>query len=107
MAAIHVRAGGRDGVFRFNGPAPLIAVAILLGGLYALGALLPFWYLTSPEAGAAFFPSAGLALAALSLTPRRTWPLWLTVVAVAEVTVDLTHGQSVGMALGFAAANVV
>ncbi|MBV8297801.1 MAG: MASE1 domain-containing protein, partial [Acidimicrobiia bacterium] len=38
---------------------------------------------------------------------RRTWPLWLGVVAVAEIAVDLTHGQSGGMAAGFAAANVV
>ncbi len=82
-------------------------VAVLLGGLYALGALLPFWYLTSPEAGAAFFAPAGITVSVLLLSPRRTWPLWLAVVAVAEMAVDLTHGQSVGMAIGFAAANVV
>src|SRR5215213_2748132 len=83
------------------------AAAFALGGLYALGALLPFWFLSSPDAGAAFFPSAGVTLAALALTPRRTWPLWLAAVAVAEVAVDLTHDQTVPMALGFAAANVV
>jgi signal transduction histidine kinase len=69
--------------------------------------MLPFWFLTSPDAGAAFFPSAGVTLAALVLTPRRTWPLWLAAVATAEMTVDLTHGQTVPMALGFTAANVV
>jgi signal transduction histidine kinase len=87
--------------------ARLGAGAVALGGLYAVGALLPFWFLSSPDAGAAFFPSAGLTLATLVLTPRRTWPLWLAAVAVAEVTVDLTHGQTVPMALGFACANVV
>ena len=87
--------------------ARLGAGALALGGIYALGAMLPFWFLSSPDAGAAFFPSAGVTLAALVLTPRRTWPLWLAAVATAEMTVDLTHGQTVPMALGFAAANVV
>ena len=95
--------GGTD----LAGVGRLALVAVLLGGLYALGALLPFWYLNSPEAGAAFFPPAGLTLSVLVLSPRRTWPLWLAVVATAEIAVDLTHGQSVGMAIGFAAANVV
>ena len=87
--------------------AALLAAALGVGGLYALGALLPFWFLSSPDAGVAFFPAAGVTLAALVLTPRRTWPLFLTAVAVAEVAVDLTHGQTVPMALGFATANVV
>jgi signal transduction histidine kinase len=84
----------------------MVAAAVAIGGLYALGAQLPFWFLSSPDAGAAFFPSAGVTLAALLLAPRRTWPLLVIAVAVAEVAVDLTHGQSVPMALGFAAANV-
>ena len=87
--------------------ALLIAAACGLGGLYALGALLPFWYLSEPASGVAFFPSAGLTLAFLALTPRRTWPLWLATVAAAEMTVDLTHDQTVPMALGFAAANTL
>jgi signal transduction histidine kinase len=87
--------------------AHLSMLAVVLGVLYALGALLPFWFLKSPEAGAAFFPSAGLTLATLVLTPRRTWPLWLSVIVVAEMAVDLTHGQTVGMAIGFALANTV
>jgi signal transduction histidine kinase len=84
-----------------------VGLAVLVGGLYALGAELPFWFLRSPAAGAPFFPSAGVTLAALVLTRRRDWPLLLAVVAVAEVAVDLQHHQTVPMALGFAAANVV
>ena len=84
-----------------------VGIAIALGGLYALGALLPFWYLKSPEAGAAFFPSAGLSLAVLLLTPRRTWPLWLAVIGVSEFLVDITHGQRAAMAIGFAFANML
>src|SRR4051794_19343141 len=80
----------------------LAGLACLLGLLYALGAVLPFWYLKQPDAGAAFFPPAGLTLAVLLLTPRRLWPLWLAVVATVEIGVDLTHGQTVVMAIGFA-----
>jgi len=84
-----------------------VGLAVVVGGLYALGAELPFWFLRSPAAGAPFFPSAGVTLAALLLTQRRHWPLLLAVVAVAEVAVDLQHHQTVPMALGFASANVV
>lgn len=104
---IEVERSGRGTVPAWRGVRPTAGVAVVLAGLYALGALLPFWYLTSPAAGAAFFPPAGLSLAVLVLTRRRTWPLWLTIVAVTEITVDLTHGQTLGMALGFAAANVI
>ena len=84
-----------------------VALTALVAGLYALGALLPFWFLTSPEAGAAFFPAAGLTVSVLLLTPRRTWPRWLLVIGVTEMAVDLTHGQSMGKALGFALANTL
>ena len=70
------------------------------------GALLTFWYFSAPETGVAFFPPAGLTLATLLLTPRRTWPLWLAAVAVAEIWIDLAHGQTLFMAVGFATANV-
>lgn len=80
---------------------------MVLATLYAVGALLPFWYLASPEAGAAFFPPAGITLAALLLSRRTLWPLWLAIVFVTEVVVDLAHAQSVGMALGFGLANTL
>jgi signal transduction histidine kinase len=82
------------------------ALAVAIGGIYALGALLTFWYLSAPETGVAFFPPAGLTLAALLMTPRRSWPLWLAAVAVAEIWIDLAHGQTIPMASGFAAANI-
>ena len=84
-----------------------LALAVLFGCAYALGALLTIWYFNTPKAGAAFFPSAGLTLAMLLLTPRRTWPLWLAAVAVAEISIDLVHGETMFMAVGFAAANIV
>ena len=84
-----------------------VGIAIGLGGLYALGALLPFWFLKSPEAGAAFFPAAGLTLTVLLLTPRRMWPIWLAIIFGTEYLVDITHGQRAVMAVGFAFANTL
>jgi signal transduction histidine kinase len=48
-----------------------------------------------------------LTLTVLLLTPRRTWPIWLAVIGVTELLVDLTHGQSAAMAMGFAFANTL
>ena len=87
--------------------AGLCGLAVCLGGLYALGAWVPFWYPAAPNAGAAFFAPAGLTLATLRLTPRRTWPLWVAAFAAAEFGVDVAHHQTVAMALGFALANAV
>jgi len=84
-----------------------LGLAVVIGGIYALGALLTFWYFSAPESGVAFFPPAGLTLATLLLTRRRTWPLWLAAFAVAEIWIDLAHGQTLFMAIGFATANVV
>ncbi len=84
----------------------MFACAIALGCLYALGALLTFWFFQDPATGAAFFPPAGLTVGALLLAPRRSWPWLLAAVAVAEIAVDLSHHQSVAMAVGFAVANV-
>ena len=79
----------------------------MVSGLYALGALLPFWFLTSPEAGAAFFPAAGLTVSVLLLSPRRTWLRWLLVIGFTELVVDLTHDQTMTKAIGFALANTL
>jgi signal transduction histidine kinase len=85
----------------------LLGLAVVVGGLYALGALLPFWFLASPSSGAAFFPPAGITLAALLLTPRRTWPLWLAAAMIAELAVDLTHGLPLDLSIGFGLANTL
>jgi signal transduction histidine kinase len=85
----------------------MVAAAAVVGGLYALGAAVTYRYLSAPDAGASFFPPAGITLAALLATPRRTWWVWLLAVGIAEFSVDLTHGQTVFMAVGFAAANVI
>jgi serine phosphatase RsbU (regulator of sigma subunit)/integral membrane sensor domain MASE1 len=79
---------------------------LTIAGLYALGAELS-WRSFGASVGLAFFPPAGITVAVLVLTERRWWPTVLAAVAVTEVAVDLQHGLVLGIAAGYAAANVV
>ncbi len=89
-----------------HGASPrFAAIALAIGALYVVGAESTFWLARSPEGGVAFFPAAGVTLAAFVLTPRDRRPWLALVVAAAEISVDLRHGQGVAMAVGFAAAN--
>jgi len=85
----------------------MLAVALAVGALYTLGAFSTTWLFSDFAPGIVFFPSAGITVAALLLTPRRWWPLILSAVAIAEIGTDLYHDQTVFMAVGFAIANVV
>jgi signal transduction histidine kinase len=82
-------------------------LACLLSGLYALGALLPFWFLDPPIEGAAFFPAAGLTVSVLLLSPTRRWPWWLLLFGATEIAVDITHDPGWAKAVGFALANTL
>jgi signal transduction histidine kinase len=87
--------------------AGMVGVGAALVTLYALGALLPFWFLDAPEVGAAFFPAAGLTFTVFLLSPTRTWPVWALLIAATELAIDVSHGLSVSAGLGFALANTV
>jgi signal transduction histidine kinase len=83
----------------------LAILVLLVGCVYTAGAETAFWLEHAAASGVAFFPAAGVTLAALAITPPRRWPWLIAVIIFAEVAVDLQHGQTVWMALGFAAAN--
>ena len=85
----------------------MLAWAAVVGGLYAVGAILTYRYLAASDAGASFFPPAGLTVAALLLAPRRTWPVFLLAIGIAEFSVDLSHHFPMSMLIGFTAANVI
>jgi serine phosphatase RsbU (regulator of sigma subunit)/integral membrane sensor domain MASE1 len=51
------------------------------------------------------FLSAGVTLSALVLTRIRQWPAILAAIALAEITIDLSHGAPPWAAAGFALAN--
>jgi serine phosphatase RsbU (regulator of sigma subunit)/integral membrane sensor domain MASE1 len=73
---------------------------------YAAGAFLS-WQSFGAGAGPAFFPPAGVTVAAMLLTPRPRWGVIVMAIFAAELAVDLYYGVGVGSATGFALANSV
>ena len=59
------------------------------------------------DAGATFWPGAGVTLGVLCVRPRTRWPAILAGVFVAEVLVDLRLGFSLGLGLAWGVANTV
>lgn len=55
----------------------------------------------------AFFPAAGVSVAAMLLTRRALWPAIVAAVILGETMVDLSHGLPWTMAGGFALADTV
>ena len=79
----------------------------VVGLCYAAGAELAWGIFGAGTIGLAFFPPAGVTLAAMVLLPRRSWPVVVAAIVLAEITVDLRHGLSFGTAMGWALANSV
>lgn len=82
-------------------------VAGVVGVAYAALSQYVLWLNDPVNAGAGFWPAAGLTLAALLLTPRRAWPPILLAVAVAEIAGGLVHGYPLGATVFWAAGNVI
>lgn len=79
-----------------------VAAVVFVG--YAAGATLSLLAFGA-TVGPAFFPPAGITVAALLLSSRRMWPAILAATALAELVVDLRFGDSVAEAAAYAVAN--
>jgi integral membrane sensor domain MASE1 len=73
---------------------------------YLAGSVLS-WQTFGAGIGAAFFPPAGVTVAAMLLTRRTMWPVIVAAVVVAELAVDLRYGAGWQAATGSAVANSV
>ena len=82
----------------------LFAVVFLA---FATGAVLSWESFGSSVGPSFFYPSAGVTVAAMMLVRRALWPAVVAAIVLGEVTVDVFYGGPVGVAFGFAAANVV
>lgn len=87
------------------GHAP-VALFVVVALAYAAGAEAA-WRWFGAEVGLAFYPPAGITLAALVLVPRRRWWVVLLAAGLAETFLDLANGLSLVASLGYASANVV
>jgi integral membrane sensor domain MASE1 len=86
---------------------PLIAVVALTSLSYAAGSVISFVFFNASSGGAVLFPPAGVSFAALALTSRRHWVWVIAAVAVTELAVDLSQGQSLRVVWGFVLANTI
>ncbi len=80
-------------------------LAVLVG--YLAGALLSYKAFGASELGPAFFPPAGVTVAAMLLSPRRRWPAVVAAIVIAEVAVDLYAGFEHTAIAGYVAADCV
>ncbi|WP_281897857.1 SpoIIE family protein phosphatase [Phytohabitans aurantiacus] len=92
------------GMRRVATPA-LIVLAV--AAAYALGSGCSWLLFRASEAGAVFFPPAGVTLGALLLVRRRRWPWVLLAAGAVELTVDLWQGLTPAAATGFVLTNTV
>jgi integral membrane sensor domain MASE1/GAF domain-containing protein len=102
-----------DPVRREAAPAPLLAAAwvrpagvfTVVAIAYTAGSEVAWQWFGASSVGSAFFPPAGVTVAALLLTRRSWWPAVIVAIALSEISVDVQHSVPVAAAAGFAAAN--
>jgi PAS domain S-box-containing protein len=87
--------------------AYIVGAFAIVGLCYFAGAESAWRLFGASDIGLAFFPPAGVTLAALVLLPRRRWWAVLAAIVVVEMSVDLAHGLSGAVAAGYALANAV
>src|ERR1019366_6511501 len=93
---IPVRAFGRDALW-----IAFLALAYSLAHEAAL--LVP----SAQKVVAAIWPAGGIGLAALLLSPRRRWPVLLSILFLASILADLLFGRSLLAGIGVMTANVI
>lgn len=74
---------------------------------YLAGALLSLKAFGASELGPAFFPPAGVTVAAMLLTRRARWPAVILAIIVAESAVDIHERYELSAIIGYALANSV
>jgi integral membrane sensor domain MASE1 len=103
-AVPHVRS--RFGVDRLVS-SHVCHVVVATSLAYGVGSLISYAFFHASSAGAVLFPPAGVSFAALVLTDKRRWVWVITAVALTELLVDLSQGQSVDVVWGFMLANTL
>jgi PAS domain S-box-containing protein len=86
-------------------PGPL--VSLVVGALYFASAQYVIFLNDPVNAGAGFWPPAGVSLAALLMLPRHRWGWVLGAVAVAEIGGGALQGYPLLASVPWAAGNVV
>jgi integral membrane sensor domain MASE1 len=92
------------------GSAPWVRTIALFAVVflgYTAGALLSLKAFGASELGPAFFPPAGVTVAAMLMTPRSRWPAVIAAIALGEGVVDVSAGYEPTAIVGYVLANSV
>ena len=79
----------------------------LIAAVYFIAHHIAFLFPDSASVLMAVWPAAGIGLAALLLTPRRSWPSLLAAIFIAGIFSDHLVGRPLFMSLGFMTSNVL
>ena len=93
----------RSATLRWSESVGLFAVVFLA---YAAGAVLS-WQAFGSTSGPAFFPPAGVTVAAMLLSRRSRWPAIVAAIVLAEFLVDRFYGEAAYRAVSYATANAL
>jgi serine phosphatase RsbU (regulator of sigma subunit) len=80
---------------------------VVAAAAYSAGSELALLLIERSGLSSVFFIPAGITVAFLLRLPRRRWWVVVAAAGLAEMTMDLLDGYSVGATMGFAAANMV
>lgn len=90
--------------WRAERPVRASGLFALVFAAYGAGLLLT-WHSFGATVGPAFFPAAGVTVAAMLLVRRAQWPVVLAAIALAECLIDLYFGEPFPQILGHVLAN--
>jgi PAS domain S-box-containing protein len=80
---------------------------IFIASAYFAANRVALFFPDSEKILAAIWPAAGIGLASLLLSPRKRWPLVLTVIFLAGNAANLVSGRPLPNSLGFMTANIL
>src|SRR5258708_11602460 len=100
------RAASQPGA-AWRGVLRALGLFAVLAAAYAAGSELDWQWFGASAIGIAFFPPAGVNVAALLLTRRRAWPVVIAAIMATEITVDLQHSLAPAAAIGLAIATAL
>jgi serine phosphatase RsbU (regulator of sigma subunit)/integral membrane sensor domain MASE1/anti-sigma regulatory factor (Ser/Thr protein kinase) len=89
-----------------HGPIGYLSLFALVVVAYAVGSQLALLLLEMSGLQGVFFIPAGVTVALMIRLPRRLWWVILAGAGLAELTMDLTGGFSMGQSIGFTIANL-
>ncbi len=90
-----------------GGLRPPLVLPLIAGLLFFGGGVVGNQFIDPQTHAAYVWPASGVTIGVLSLLPVARWTPYLVAFAIATAAVSLVHGEPIGLALAFAAVELV